>query len=247
MFVLKHLWAGLYGGILMIAIFASAQLWPDTVGLARYDLLLLIAIATQAAFFLLGLESREEGLALIVFCALGLGLELFNTAQGNWTYPEAGRFSLAQVPLFVGFMYAAVGICVLRMIRIFSMRFTSFPPLWVAIALAALIYVNFFTQHLLVDIRLALFAAIALLFARTRIYFRVAGRDYWMPMLLSLALSALGVWLAENLGTLTGTWAYDGQEAHEPVSLATMGSWLLFLTVALVAALMAMPRAVAAR
>ena len=62
-------------------------------------------------------------------------------------------------------------------------------------------------------------------------------------MLLSLLLSALGVWLAENLGTLTGTWLYDGQETHDPVSFATLGSWYLFLCVALMVALAALPEA----
>lgn len=241
--MLKHLWAGLYGGILMIAIFATSQWWPESWAMTRYDGLLLIAVATQAAFIVLKLEATGEIIGVVVFCLLGLGLEWFNTARGNWSYPEDGYFTFAHVPLFVGFMYAAVGVCVLRMIRIFQMRFSPFPTFWVTLALAVLIYVNFFTQHLWFDIRIGLFAAIALLFARTRIWFRVAGKDYWMPMLLSLALSALGVWLAENLGTLTGTWAYDGQDPFEMVSLATLGSWFLFLCVALVTALIVIPDA----
>lgn len=247
MFVLKHLWAGLFGGILMVAIFVTSRIWNPDWALPRYDLLLAIAILTQVAFLLLDLESREEGIALVAYCLLGLGLELYNTDAGNWAYPEAGHFVIGKVPVFVTFLYASVGICVLRMIRIFDMRFTPFPPLWLAGALAALIYVNFFTQHLIADIRWVLFGAIVLLFARTHIYFRVAGRICWMPMLLSLFLSALGVWFAENLGTLTGTWLYEGQEPHETVSVATLGSWVLFLTVALMTALAVLPNAIGSR
>ena len=66
----------------------------------------------------------------------------------------------------------------------------------------------------------------------------------FVPAIFALVfLSALGVWLAENLGTLTGTWRYDGQAQGEMVSLATLGSWLLFLCVALMVALLVMPQA----
>ncbi|WP_323036020.1 DUF817 family protein [Pararhodobacter sp.] len=243
MFVLKHLWAGLFGGILMIAMAVSAAIWPDDWLVTRYDALLVVAVITQVLFFTFHLESSDEGVALAVFSALGLGMEFFNTAQGNWAYPEGGLFTIAHVPLFVGFQYAAVGICILRMIRIFEMRFVPFPPYWMALGLVALIYANFFTQHLWIDIRIALFIATVLMFGRTRIRFRSGGRDLWMPMLLSLFLSALGVWLAENLGTLTGTWLYSGQEQGELVSFATLGSWYLFLCVALIVALLVLPDA----
>lgn len=242
MFVLKHLWAGLFGGVLMLAIALTNAVWNDAWPFARYDVLFVIAVLTQGLFLLFRLESREEVAALVGFSILGLGMELYNTAAGNWTYPEAGTFAVAHVPLFVGAMYAAVGVCVLRMIRIFEMTFAPFPPKWAGVALGIAIYINFFTQHVWYDIRPALFAALVVMFWRTRIAFTpVKGRRWSMPMLLSLFLSALGVWLAENLGTLTGTWLYEGQETHEWVSLATLGSWVLFLYVALMVALAALP------
>lgn len=244
MFVLKHLWAGLFGGVLMVAIALSALFWDPGWPVARYDALFVVALLTQIVFALLRLESREEGAALVVFALMGLGLEWFNTARGNWAYPEEGLFAIGHVPLFVGFMYAAVGLCVLRMIRVFEMRFAPFPVPILGFALAAVIYANFFLQHYWYDIRLALFAATVLMFGRTRIWFTpVRGRRWQMPMLLSLALSALGVWGAENLGTLTGTWLYEGQAPGELVSLATLGSWYLFLCVALMVALLTMPQA----
>ena len=240
MFVLKHLWAGVYGGILLVAIALSAAIWQPDWPIARYDALLLVAVAVQLAFIALRIESRDELVGLVVFCLLGMGLEWFNTARGHWTYPEEGLFAIGHVPLFVGFAYAAVGICLLRMLRIFDMCFAPFPPRWVMALLALAIYVNFFTQHLWVDIRLGLFAATLALFARTRIHFDLTKRRRgWMPMLLSLVLSALCLWLAENLGTLTDTWEYHGQ--GDTVSLATLGSWYLFLCVALMVALLVMP------
>lgn len=248
MFVLKHLWAGMFGGVLMVAIGLSDALWQPGWPVARYDALFVVAVLTQALFLLFRLESREEVAALVAFSVLGLGLELYNTAAGNWGYPERGVFAVADVPLFVGAMYAAVGVCVIRMVRIFEMTFAPFPPRAAATALAAAIYVNFFTQHLWVDLRILLFAVIVGLFWRTRIWFTPCrGRRWHMPMLASLFLSALGVWLAENLGTLTGTWLYDGQTPAQWVSLATLGSWLLFLFVALVVALSVLPAATGRR
>lgn len=244
MFVLKHLWAGMFGGVLMLAIALFALFWNPGWPVARYDALFVVAVVTQGVFLLFRLESREEVAALVAFSVLGLGMEWYNTAAGNWAYPEEGVFAFAHVPLFVGAMYAAVGVCVIRMIRIFEMTFAPYPPRWAALALAIAIYANFFTQHVWIDLRIGLFAAMILLFARTRIWFTpVRGRRWYLPMLLSLFLSALGVWLAENLGTLTGTWLYDGQAVHEWVSLATLGSWVLFLYVALMVALAVLPGA----
>ncbi len=244
MFVLKHLWAGLFGGVLMVAIAVSNAIWNDAWPVARYDVLLVLAVVVQGLFLLFRLESREEVLALVGFSILGLGMEIYNTAAGNWTYPEEGVFAVAHVPLFVGAMYSAVGVCVLRMIRIFEMSFVPFPPKWAGVALGIAIYINFFTQHFLYDIRIVLFVLLIVLFWRTRIEFTpFKGRRWSMPMLASLFFSALGVWLAENLGTITGTWAYDGQSQYEWVSLATLGSWALFLYVALMVALAALPGA----
>lgn len=232
LFVLKHLWAGLFGGVLLVAMALTRPIWDSAWLLARYDFLLLVAIIVQAVFLWTRIESPAEARVITLFGILGLAMEWFKVGAGSWTYPEPGHLVLFDVPLFVGFMYAAVASCILRMVRLFEMRFAPYPPFAASVALAALIYANFFTFHILPDIRLGLFAASAVLFWRTRIWFRVGGRDYWMPMLLSVFLSALGIWLAENLGTLTGTWLYDGQAPGEKVSWATLGSWYLFLLVA---------------
>lgn len=232
LFVLKHLWAGLFGGVLMVAIAATGVLWEPDWPLQRYDALFVIALATQAAFLWLRIETRGEFAVMMVYGLLGLGMEWFKVLQGEWSYPDGGLFTLFDVPLFVGFMYAAVAGCILRMIRLFEMRFAPFPPYRLFVLLAVAIYANFFTRHLMPDLRLALFALSALILWRTRIWFRVGGRDYRMPMLLSLVLAATGVWLAENLGTLTGTWLYADQSPGTTVGLGLLGSWYLFLLVA---------------
>jgi uncharacterized membrane protein YoaT (DUF817 family) len=138
------------------------------------------------------------------------------------------------VPLFSGFMYAAVGSYMARVIRIFRMRFAPYPPFWATVLLGTAIYVNFFAHHFLPDIRLALFAATVLLFARTRVWFTNTDHARWMPLPLAALLSAVALWVAENVGTATGTWLYSGQLPGQTVSLAKLGSWYLLLYVAFV-------------
>lgn len=242
LFVARHLWAGAFGGVLIVAIAGSRLWWPEGAALTRYDGLLLIALATQGLFLALRLETLAELRVIAAFAALGLGMELFKVASGSWAYPEPGWLAPGGVPLFVGFMYAAVGLCILRMIRLFDMDFAPFPPPGRNLALAAAIYLNFFTMHALPDLRLGLIALTVWAYGRTRIGFTALGARRHMPMLASLVCSALGVWLVENLGTLTGTWLYAGQAPGQPVSLATLGSWYLFLVVALALALALGPR-----
>src|SRR5690606_25837350 len=112
-------------------------------------------------------------------------------------------------------------------------RFAPYPPFVVTVILAVAIYVNFFAHHFLPDIRLVLFAATILIFGRTRIWFR-PGRWYWMPLPLAAFLTSLFLWLAENIGTLTGTWIYAGQSVLDHVSFAKIGSWYLLLYVSFV-------------
>ncbi|MBL8561233.1 MAG: DUF817 domain-containing protein [Gemmobacter sp.] len=236
LFVLKQGWACLFGGLLLAGILASSSLWQADWSLARYDALFLYALALQAIFLATGLETRDEARVILAFHLTGTAMEWFKVSAGSWAYPEPGLFKLYDVPLFSGFMYASVGSYIARVIRIFDMRFAPMPPRLAALALAVAIYVNFFAHHFLPDIRLMLFAATLLLYGRCRIHFRMRrsahARWWWMPLPLAALLSAGALWLAENIGTLTGTWLYAGQRAHDPVSFAKLGSWYLLLYVA---------------
>ncbi len=234
MFVLKQGWACLFGGLLLAAILISRALWQDDWPVARYDALLVFALVTQAAFLWFRLETWDEARVILVFHLTGTAMELFKVHAGSWAYPEPGLFKLLGVPLFSGFMYASVGSYMARVIRIFEMRFTPYPPLGVTFVLAAAIYVNFFAHHFVPDIRLGLVAATLLIYARTRVYFRVSSHDWWMPLPLAAFLSSLALWVAENVGTATGTWLYAGQHPERLVSFAKIGSWYLLLYVAFV-------------
>ncbi|NTT84766.1 DUF817 domain-containing protein [Tabrizicola fusiformis] len=234
MFGLKQGWACLFGGLLLAAIIASKLIWQPGWPLHRYDFLFLFAIATQAVFLWRGLETWEEARVILLFHLTGTAMEWFKVGAGSWAYPEPALFKLMGVPLFSGFMYASVGSYIARVIRIFDMHFNPFPPFWAALALALAIYGNFFAHHFLPDIRLVLFAATLLMFARTRVWFRISSRHLWMPMPLAALLSALALWIAENVGTATGTWLYSGQRPDHWVSFAKLGSWYLLLWVAFV-------------
>lgn len=230
MFVLKQGWAALFGGLLLAMIIVTKAVWNPDWAVARYDALFAFALLTQAGFLIFRLETIEEAKVILLFHLTGTAMEWFKVHAGSWGYPEPGLAKIMGVPLFSGFMYAAVGSYMARVIRLFDMVFAPFPPVWTVAVLAVAIYVNFFAHHFLPDIRLALFAATLLLFAKTRIWFRI-GQWYWMPLPVAAFLSSLALWVAENIGTLTGTWLYAGQTTLDRVSFAKMGSWYLLLYV----------------
>ena len=234
MFVLKQGWACLFGGILLAALIASKLIWQDDWPVQRYDALFVFAIAVQAVFLWWRLETWDEARVILLFHLTGTAMEWFKVHAGSWAYPEAALLKILDVPLFSGFMYASVGSYMARVIRIFDMRFAPYPPLWVTFLLAAAIYVNFFAHHFVLDIRLPLFAATILIYGRTCVWFRISARMRWMPLPVAALLSSIALWVAENIGTGTGTWAYIGQRPDHWVSVAKLGSWYLLLYVAFV-------------
>jgi uncharacterized membrane protein YoaT (DUF817 family) len=234
MFVLKQGWACLFGGLLLTAIIGTKLIWHPDWPLQRYDALFLFAIGTQALFLWAKLETWEEARVILLFHVTGTAMEWFKVGAGSWAYPEPALFKIMNVPLFSGFMYAAVGSYMARVIRIFDMRFAPYPPMMLSYLLAIAIYVNFFAHHFGPDIRYVLIAATLILYARTRIWFRISSHDWWMPLPVAAGLSALALWVAENVGTATGTWLYAGQAPDRLVSFAKIGSWYLLLYVAFV-------------
>jgi uncharacterized membrane protein YoaT (DUF817 family) len=234
MFVLKQGWACLFGGLFVLAILVTKAIWQPDWALARYDALFLFAVITQIAMLVLRLETVAEAKVILLFHLTGTAMEIFKIHMGSWGYPEAGIFKIGGVPMFSGFMYAAVGSYIARVIRVFEMRFAPFPPFWLALLLAVAIYVNFFSHHFVPDIRIGLFIATVVIFWRTRVWFYVSATPLWMPMPVAAFLCALALWIAENVGTFTGTWAYPGQSVLEFVSIGKLGSWYLLLYVSFV-------------
>ncbi|WP_324260587.1 DUF817 domain-containing protein [Altererythrobacter sp. H2] len=242
LFGFKQAWACLFGALLLALLLGTHLFYPDDTPLHRYDFLTLAAIAIQAAMLAFRLETWREARVILIFHVVGTVMELFKTAAGSWTYPEASGLHIGAVPLFSGFMYAAVGSYIARVWRIFDFRFSHYPPAWATWLLAAAIYVNFFAHHWTVDIRLGLFAATALLFWNTRVHFRNWRAHRWMPLLLGFGLVALFIWFAENIATFANAWHYPGQEdGWEPVSITKLGSWYLLMLISFVLVALVQP------
>jgi uncharacterized membrane protein YoaT (DUF817 family) len=231
-FGVKQAWACLFAGLMLVLIIATYLWYPKGAALARYDFLTLAAIAIQASMLALKLETWEEARVILVFHVVGTGMEIFKTAVGSWIYPEASVLRIAGVPLFTGFMYACVGSFIARCWRLFDFQFVRHPPLWALALLSLAIYVNFFTHHYVVDARPVLFVAAAGLLGPCTIRYKIWKEHRQMPLLLAAILSALFIWLAENIGTFSAAWVYPNQRnGWQLVSFAKFGSWFLLMII----------------
>ena len=234
-FGVKQARACLFGGCMLALLLGTWAWYPADAWLARYDFLVLAALALQLALVASGLETRDEARVILCFHLVGTAMEVFKTAMGSWVYPEPSVLRIGGVPLFTGFMYASVGSYIARAWRLFDFRFVRHPPFAATAWLALAIYVNFFTHHFLPDARWLLFVALAWLFGRTWILFRVRDAYRRMPLLLGFLLVSLFIWLAENLGTFAAAWRYPTQRhGWAMVPLGKLGAWLLLMVISYV-------------
>jgi len=231
-FGVKQAWACLFGGI-MLALLVATHLWyPADAPLARYDFLVLAALAVQIALVARKLEAFEEAKVILLFHVVGTLMEVFKISVGSWIYPEPSILRIAGVPLFSGFMYASIGSYLARAWRLFDFRFTHHPPMWSVMALCGAIYLNFYSHHYGPDLRLGLFGVTGLMFGRTMIHYRIWRVYRSMPLLLGWGLVALFIWFAENIGTFTRTWLYPNQlHGWSLVTLGKLSSWFLLLII----------------
>lgn len=235
LFGFKQGWACLFGGLLLAALLATHRWYPADAALARYDALVIIAIVIQLAMLAFRLETLAEARVIIAFHIVGTVMELFKTRMGSWSYPEPSLLRIGDVPLFSGFMYAAVGSYIARIWRIFAIRPIDYPPKWQPVALAVAIYINFFSHHFVPDARLALFALAVLIFRRTWFEYRPFRAPRRMPILLGFVLVALFIWIAENVATFSNAWLYPHQvSGWVLVPLSKLGAWLLLMIISFV-------------
>jgi uncharacterized membrane protein YoaT (DUF817 family) len=229
-FGVKEARACIFAGSFFLAVFLVPR--SGVLGIPRYDLLLLIAIAIQAAMVLTGIETWDELKAISLFHLLGFCLEAFKTSKaiGSWSYPDFAYTKLFGVPLFSGFMYAAVGSYIIQAWRLLDLRVRHHPPYWMAATVAILIYLNFFTHHFIPDLRWYLSALVLGLYARTTVIFRPLDRDRSMPAVLGFVLVGFFIWLAENISTFFRVWSYPNQlGAWTSVHFSKWSSWSLLV------------------
>ncbi len=234
-FGIKQAWAAIFGGLMLAAIVVTH--FVELPWLARADWLFLFAIAVQIVLLLTRLEKPYEVITILVFHLVGLGMELFKTSSmiGSWSYQGDALFHAGNVPLYSGFMYAAVGSYIARSWRVLELEFTPYPKRIYTILFALAVYVNFFSHHFAPDIRLALFAWAALLYGRTWVTYRLHIARHRMPLLLAFLFIAIFIWLAENIATFSRAWLYADQlQAWHIVSLQKIGSWFLLMIISFI-------------
>jgi uncharacterized membrane protein YoaT (DUF817 family) len=232
-FGLKNALACLFP-VFIFAALAFSQLVP--LPLPRYDFLLLACVGMQGVMLAARLETRDELKVITLFHLLGLGLELFKVYVGSWSYPEAAFFKVGGVPLYSGFMYASVASYMIQAWRLFGLRFLRWPPAWLVVPLGALIYLNFFTNAVLPDLRFFLVGAVLLVFGRSQVAFTPLSKRRAMPLVLAFLLIGVFVWFAENIATFFGAWQYpDQQDGWRVVSPHKLSSWALLVIVSLMA------------
>ncbi len=151
-FGVKQAWACLFGA-LMLASDRDHLFYPKGAELARYDFLVIAAVLIQILMVVFKLETMDEVKVICVFHVVGTVMEIFKTSVGSWLYPEPRFLRIGGVPLFTGFMYAAIGSYIARCWRLFDFRFTRHPPVWALGILSVAIYANFFGHHYVWDAR----------------------------------------------------------------------------------------------
>ncbi|WP_338847153.1 DUF817 domain-containing protein [Massilia sp. W12] len=220
----------LFAGLFFLAVFLVPR--AGIAGLPRYDVLLLIALAIQVWMLWAKLETMDELRAICLFHLIGFALEVFKTSSGikSWSYPDFAYSKVLGVPLFSGFMYAAVGSYMTQAWRLFKLRIEHHPPYWMATLCALLIYANFFTHHYIGDYRWYLAAFALGLYARSTVIFYPMEKARNMPLLLSFVLIGFFIWLAENLSTFFGIWRYPNQlGAWSVVHISKWSAWAMLV------------------
>ena len=237
-FGLKQARACLFAGLFFTAVFSVPR--AGVFGLPRYDVLLLVAVVIQAGMLWAKLETVDELKAVTLFHVIGFMLEVFKTSAyvRSWAYPDFAYTKVLGVPLFSGFMYAAVGSYIIQAWRLFDLRVVHHPRYWMAAVLATAIYANFFTHHYIGDYRWYIVACSLGLYARTVVEFRPLDRTREMPLSLAFVLIGFFIWLAENISTFFGIWRYPNQlGAWSVVNVGKWSSWssLVIMTFTIVA------------
>jgi uncharacterized membrane protein YoaT (DUF817 family) len=217
---------------------AASTLLPG-LPVARYDLLVVYGMLLTLLFWMRGWENGRDVAVIAVCHVIGLAFELVKVSLGSWSYPEPAVLKFAGVPLYGGFLYAAVGSYVCRAWRLFDLELVRYRPRSTAVVAAA-IYVNFFSHHWLPDARRLLAALLLAVTAGTTVRFTVRGARRRMPLALSFVLIGFFLWIAENLATYVGAWRYPYQlDGWEPVGVEKFGSWSLLISVTFVLAAVA--------
>ena len=230
-------WLGARSCVFAFSVFAAlAVSQVFTFGLPRYDFLFVSLVIVQMAMYLLRLETLEEIKFITIFHLVGFVLEQFKTHLGSWAYPEFGFTKIAGVPLYSGFMYAAVGSCIAQAWRLMRVQLLMPPQSWLSWGLGALIYLNFFTNAVLPDARYPLMLSVLIVYWHTRLEVRLGVSSvYRAPVAVLFALLGGLIWIAENIATYFGAWVYPYQTGGwRIVDFSKVSSWMLLVIISFI-------------
>jgi uncharacterized membrane protein YoaT (DUF817 family) len=201
----------------------------------RYDFMFIGCIAVQAVLFILNVETRDEVMVICIFHLLGLIMELFKVHVGSWAYPEHAFTKIFGVPLYSGFMYASVASYMCQAWRRFNLKLYNWPKHSIARVIGVLIYLNFFSNHFITDVRYAVGLLILFFFRKAVVKFHIESHAYKMPVMLSFLLIGFFIWLAENVATRLGAWKYAYQhKTWAMVNYQKISSWAFLVIVSFI-------------
>lgn len=203
--------------------------------LYRYDFILICCLIMQFLMVYTKLESIDELKVISLFHIIGLGLELFKVHVGSWSYPEQAYTKIWDVPLYSGFMYASVASFICQSWHRMDLKFYNYPKSYITFSLAAVIYLNFFLHHYLIDIRWGIIASLFVIFRKTKVAYRVNEAVYKMNIILAFLLIGFFIWIAENVSTFFGAWQYPNQSNEwNLVHPGKITSWFLLVIISII-------------
>ena len=234
-FAVRFAWLQLQSLVFAGVIFAAIAITSVVdLPIPRYDALLIIGVVLTLGLWWAGWESGREVAVICAFHLLGVTMEFFKVHAGSWDYPEDAYTKVAGVPLYAGFMYAAVGSYIVQAWRRAELRVSHFRPVPMTI-LAVAAYLNFFTHHWIWDLRWLIALLFVIEMRRTMVHFTVGTHRYFMPLAVSFVAIGFGLWIAENAATFMGAWEYPNQrEIWEAVHVGKFGSWSLLVSLSFV-------------
>ena len=204
-------------------------------GLHRYDWLLILCVLAQLTLVACKLETWRDVKATLIFHGFGLVLELYKVHMGSWSYPEDGYTKFAGVPLYSGFMYAAVGSYMIHSWKYLKLDLVHYPSFKLMSVIGLAVYLNFFTHHYIYDMRWILTFIIFAVLYKSKVAFTLQSRTFYLSLPVSFFLIGFFIWVAENITTYLGAWTYPDQSAAwSMVHIGKITSWFLLAIISFI-------------
>jgi uncharacterized membrane protein YoaT (DUF817 family) len=195
---------------------------------ARYDVIFVSFVLLQLALILAKFEDWHDARIAVSFHIVGLGLELYKVNVGAWAYPEDAWTKIHNVPLYSGFMYGSVAAFLSQLWKRLQFSLTHWPGPFAVALMGMGIYLHYFASGYSAGMRSLLMLGTGWLFARSRLEYVNSGKRRSIPVLFVFSALGLFVWIAENLATYLGAWAYPYQLEHwQMVKLSKINAWFL--------------------